>query len=144
MTKRVLILAHPQARQRALDAVREAPEGYSVTIAEPTRNADQNAKFHALCGDLEKSGLEWAGRPHTLGEWKVLLVSGHAAATKAAEVEIVIGLEGELVNIRESTAAMGRSRGSSLIDYTVAFCAMNGVQTIDEDGVIHNREEVAA
>ena len=33
MTKRLFILAHDIARQRAIDAVREAPAGYAVTIA---------------------------------------------------------------------------------------------------------------
>lgn len=121
------VLTHSLARQRAVDAVRNAPDGYEVRIKEPTRNGDQNSKFHAMCTDLAKSGLEWGGRTRTLAEWKVLLVSGHASATKQAEVEIVMGLEGELVNLRESTAAMGRSRSSSLIEYTLSFCAMHEV-----------------
>lgn len=120
-------LSHDLARRRAADRCLTAPEGWDVRFKEPTRSLDMNAKFHALCADLAKSGLEWAGRQHTLEEWKVLLVSGHAAATKEAEVEIVIGLEGELVNIRESTAQMSVRRGSSLIEYSVCFCALHGV-----------------
>lgn len=128
MTPRRFVLVHDTARDRAMEAVRTAPAGHEVLVKEPTRNGDQNSKFHALCTDLSKSGLEWAGREHSLNEWKVLLVSGHAAATKEAEVEIVIGLEGELVNIRESTALMSTRRSSSLIEYSVAFCAMHGVR----------------
>ena len=40
-----------------------------------------------------------------------------------AVLHIVPGLEGEFVNLRESTAAMSKSRGSSLIEYTMAFMA---------------------
>jgi len=97
-----------------------------VTVKPERRSLDQNAKFHALCQDAEKAGLCWAGAPRTAEQWKVLFVSGHATATKQG-AEIVPGLEGEFVNIRESTAAMSRQRGSSLIDYTVAFLAMHGV-----------------
>ena len=124
MTKATFIMAHDMARQRAIDAVRQAPAGHVVTVAEPTRSGDQNAKFHALCTDIARSGLEWMGKRRTAEEWKVLLVSGHSIATKQG-ADIVPGLEGEFVNLRESTASMSRSRGSSLIEYTVAFYAQH-------------------
>jgi hypothetical protein len=127
MTKRVFRLVHAEARRRALECVSQAPEGYAVTVAEPTRNGEQNAKFHALCGDLAKSGLTWAGKTRTLAQWKVLMVSGHAVATKEG-AEMVPGVEGEFVNLRESTAAMSVRRSSSLIEYTLAFMAMNGLK----------------
>jgi hypothetical protein len=99
-----------------------------VTIAAPTRNLEQNALFHSLCTDIAKSPLEWAGKRRDAASWKVLLVSGHAVATKEG-AEMVPGLEGEYVNLRESTALMSKKRGSSLIEYTIAFCAQNGVKT---------------
>lgn len=131
MTVRKFILQpfprHP-ARHRAHTAIDESPDGYMVIIKEPTRNSEQNAKFHALCSDIARSGLQWAGKRRTAAEWKVLLVSGHATATKEGS-EMVPGLEGEFVNIRESTALMSVKRSSSLIEYTLAFCAMHGVRT---------------
>jgi hypothetical protein len=130
MTKRVFRLVHAEARRRALECVSQAPEGYAVTVAEPTRNGEQNAKFHALCGDLAKSGLTWAGKTRTLAQWKVLMVSGHAVATKEG-AEMVPGIEGEFVNLRESTAQMSVRRSSSLIEYTLAFMAMNGVNQLE-------------
>lgn len=127
MTKRTFILAHDMARANAVQAVKEAPAGYAVSVSEPSRTLDQNAKFHALCSDLGKSQVLWAGKRRTATEWKVLLVSGHATATHEGS-EIVPGIEGEFVNIRESTALMRKKRGASLIEYTLAFCVMNGLQ----------------
>ena len=124
---RLIILAHPEARRRAHAAIDDAPDGYVVKISEPTRNLDQNAKFHAMCGDIAKSGLPWAGKQRTLAQWKVLLVSGHAVATKEG-AEMVPGLEGEYVNVRESTALMSKRRSASLIEYTLAFCATNEIE----------------
>ena len=98
-----------------------------VTLASANRTSEQNAKFHAMCGDIAKSGLHWAGKPRTLAQWKVLLVSGHAVATKEG-AEMVPGLEGEFVNLRESTAQMSKARGSSLIEYSMAFGAEHGVR----------------
>jgi hypothetical protein len=124
--KQTFILAHPEARRRAVVAVSQAPEGYCVQIKPPGRNLDQSAKFHAICGDLAKSTLTWAGKPRTADQWKVLLVSGHAVATKEG-ADMVPGLEGEFVNLRESTALMSKSRSASLIEYSLAFCYANGV-----------------
>ena len=132
--KRVFILAHSTARRLAAQAIADAQDGMVVTISEPRRNGDQNAKFHALCSDIARSGMEWAGKRRTADQWKVLLVSGHATATKEG-AEMVPGLEGEFVNVRESTALMSVKRSSSLIEYTVAFCAMHGIRTAEPEAV---------
>jgi len=124
--KRIFILAHNTARELAAKFLACAPDGTQVTFADPTRNLDQNAKFHALCHCLALSDLQWAGKRRTLEQWKVLLVSGHTKATEG-DVEIVPGLENEFVNIRESTALMSKKRASSLIEYTIAFCASNNI-----------------
>jgi hypothetical protein len=90
------------------------------------RTLDQNAKFHAMCEDVARRAT-WAGEKRTRDQWKVLFVSGHAIATGRG-AEVVEGLEGEFVNIRESTAAMSKARLSSLIEYVTAWCAGNGVK----------------
>lgn len=90
------------------------------------RTLDQNAKFHAMCEDVAKQA-EWAGKKRTKDQWKVLFVSAHAIATGRG-AEVVEGLEGELVNIRESTAAMSKARLSSLIEYVTAWCSENEVK----------------
>ena len=119
-------MPHPSRRLCAEWAM-QAPDGWAATFKEPRRNTDQNAKFHAICSDLAKSQLQWAGKRRTADQWKVLLVSGHATATKEG-AEMVPGLEGEFVNVRESTALMSVKRSSSLIEYALAFCAMQGLE----------------
>lgn len=127
--RRVFHLNDEAIRRRCVAYIAELPVGAAmcVDVKPRVRSLDQNAKFHSLCSDLARSGLPWAGKPRDAAAWKVLLVSGHAAATKEGS-EMVPGLEGEFVNIRESTARMTKARGSSLIEYTLAFCAMNDVQ----------------
>jgi hypothetical protein len=97
-----------------------------VTVQEETRTSEQNALFHDCCDDIAKHGFVWAGKRRNTGEVKVLLVSGHATATKEGS-EVVPGLEGEFINLRESTALMSKRRGSSLIEYTLAFMALNDI-----------------
>ena len=118
--KRTFVLAHAQARSRAVLAVHDAPEGYVITVAPPTRNLSQNAKFHAMCEDMK--GVPWYGKARSADDWKTLFVSGHTVATGGI-AEIIPGLEREFVNIRESTAMMSKARASSLIEYTGSFQA---------------------
>tara|TARA_B110000211_G_C14080853_1_gene554419 strand:- start:62 stop:466 length:405 start_codon:yes stop_codon:yes gene_type:complete len=131
VTKRIIYLQDEAIRRRAMSAIAECPLTWKVTIEPPKRSGEQNAKFHALCSDIARSGAQWAGKRRTASKWKVLLVSGHATATKEGS-ELVPGLEGEFVNIRESTAAMSKKRGSSLIEYTLAFCALKGIELAED------------
>jgi len=121
------VLAHPQARQNAIRALNEAPDGYTVTIDEPKLTGQQRKMFYSICGDLQRSGLEWAGKKRHKDEWKILMISAHKIAT-GGETEVIEGIEGEMVQIRESMATIGKKRANSLIEYTLAFCADKGVR----------------
>ena len=115
-------LVHDEARRRAMQAICDAKDGAVVEIRPDTRSLEQNAKLHALLQEME--GMEWFGRPRNAMEWKVLMVSAHNVATGKG-TEVVPGLEGELVNIRESTASMSKGRLSSLIEYITAWRAQH-------------------
>jgi hypothetical protein len=87
--------------------------------------AEQRKLFHRLCTLIADSGMKWGGRQRSATDWKVLLVSAHAAATQQEPGVVEEGLEGELVNVllmRESTVTMPQGRASSLIDYTLSLC----------------------
>lgn len=127
MDPRTFTLAHDTARQRcAYWVLHEAPDGWVVRGSPPSRTLDQNAKFHAICSDLR--GLPWYGKARNADDWKTLLVSGHTVAT-GGMAEVIPGLEREFVNIRESTARMSKARGSSLIEYSLAFCVTQDLPT---------------
>lgn len=104
----------------------ESGQRLRLTVQLETRTLDQNAKFHALCGDIAASRHPWMNKPRSAKQWKVLLVSGHAVATEEG-TELVPGLEGEFVNLRESTALMSIKRSASLIEYTLAYMANNEI-----------------
>lgn len=132
--RRVFHLNDEAIKRRAVAYIAELPAGTGmcVDVKPRTRSLDQSAKFHAMCADIAASGLTWAGKRRSAAEWKVLLVSGHSVATKEGS-DVVPGLEGEFINLRESTATMSKARSSSLIEYTAAFMAANNISQFESE-----------
>jgi hypothetical protein len=126
MAQRFTII-NDHIRANALKAVQMAPEGYSIAISEPKRSNDQNAKFHAMLTDLSRSPIKWAGKRRSVDEWKIIMISGHSVTTGTGG-EVIPGIEGEFVAIRESSASMTVRRAASLIEYLEAFCVSNDVE----------------
>lgn len=128
--RKSFVLINDTVRANARFALEQAGDYSRVTISAPQRSLDQNAMIHAICGDIARSGFKWAGKARRLEDWKVLLVSAHAVATAASDDrrgDVVPGLEGEFVALRESTSAMGVARANSLISYALAWCDTNGI-----------------
>ena len=118
------------AKNAMCRAILAADDGRWGIIQDETRTLEQNALLHPLLTDISKQSL-WMGKKRPMLQWKVIMVSAHAIAT-GAPAEMVIGIEGEVVNLRESTTAMSVKRFNSLIEYVLAWGAMNGVVFGDE------------
>ena len=103
----------------------EGQESIKIEVREKNRTDEQNAKLHAMLSDIARQAT-WQGDKLDIDGWKNLFVSGHTIATKEP-YKLVMGLEGELVNVRERTSKMGVRRLASLIDYVQAWAAENGV-----------------
>lgn len=131
--KQKYFLRSEQIKNNAIEFVRSLPvdekKPLVVDVKPITRNLEQNAKFHAMCGDIARQ-VQFNGEWLPLETWKVILISAHAEATKEGS-HLVTGLEGELVNIRESTAQMGVKRMASLIEYVTAWGVSHGVHFND-------------
>lgn len=122
--RRTFHLVHKVARQRALVALQDAPDGYVVTINEPTRNLEQNAALWAALSDISKQ-VEWYGQRLTPEEWKDVFT----ASLKRQKV--VPGLDGGFVVCGLSTSKMGKSEFSQLLDLAYAFGAEKEVKFHD-------------
>ena len=94
---RKFVLAHHEARRRAMAAVADAPDGHVVTVAEPTRNGAINAALHAKLGEIAAS-RDWAGRRWDIETWKRLLTAAWGRATGQAVV-MLPALDGAGVDI---------------------------------------------
>lgn len=123
MERQIFHLAHDAARRNAIEAVRTAPEGWRVEVRPRNRTLDQNAMLHALFTEASKTCV-WQGRKLTPIQWKTLFISAHSMATGRG-ADVMPGLEGEFVNVRESSASMDVVRMASLIEYVQAWIAQN-------------------
>lgn len=125
MPKQYFILAHQQSRQRAIDAVFNAPEGNIVEIKEPNRSLDQNAKLWPMLNDLSVQ-VNWHGNKLSEDEWKDVLT----AALK--QQKVVPGIEGGFVVLGQRTSKMNKKDFSELIELIYAFGAQQGVTWSDQ------------
>jgi hypothetical protein len=126
MTEKRLYVVSPTNKRHICQQIQALEVGDHVRVGPPDRLLVQSAKFHAMCGDIAKQA-KFAGRTLKLAQWKVLLISSHAIETGLG-ADVVTGLAGELVNIRESSALMSIQRMASLIEYVACWGAENNVK----------------
>ena len=120
MSKRILKLNNSLARQAACRYVNEAPEGYVITIAEPTRSLDANARLWASLAEVSNQ-VEWYGNKLSSEEWKTVF----SAALKKEKV--VPGINGGFVVCGQSTSKMSKREFSDMLEIIYAFGADKGV-----------------
>lgn len=124
MTK-IFVLSHDQARERAKAAVIEAPDGYTVTIKEKTRNLEQNAALWSILSEVSAQ-VVWHGRKLDAESWK------HIFSSSLKKQDVVPNLDGTgFVVIGQSTSKMSKREFSDLLELVHAFAAEHGVM-IDE------------
>ena len=120
MNKRIWKLTGEVAKKAACREILAAPEGYVVTLAEPTRTLDQNSLLWPLLTEVSKQ-VDWYGNKLTADEWKDVF----SAALKKQKV--VPGLDGGFVVCGQSTSRMGKREFSDLVELIYAFGAERGV-----------------
>ena len=120
--KRVFILAHSEARKRAMLAVQDAPEGYAITVSEPTRNLNQNAAQWPILQAFADQ-LQWPvnGRMVWLSadEWKDILT----AAFERETVRVAMGLDGGMVMLGSRTSEFSKKRFGEWLEFLHATAA---------------------
>ena len=107
-------------RYHAAKFIEQAPDGYIVTIKEPTRSLDQNAKMHAMLGDISKAMPD--GRRHTPDDWKCLFM--HDCGW---EVQFLPGLDGRPFPHGFKSSNLTVRQMSDLIEFIYAFGSEHGV-----------------
>ena len=125
--KRTYKLVHAEARRRAAQDVQNAPEGWCVTVSEPTRSLDQNAAMwpilQAFADQLQwpvNGAMVWM----TPDEWKDVL----SAAYKRESVKVAMGLDGGMVMLGSRTSKFSVREMSEFIEFLHATAAARDVR----------------
>lgn len=134
--KKTFILVHKEARQRAAQAVYEAPDGDVVTISAKTRSLEQNAaQWPYLEGFAQQKQLcingvmQWA----TKDDWKDVLTGCYHGEMRMA------AFDGKVIMLPQRTSKMGKRVFSEWMEFLVAMAAQYGVEPIYKTGA--KREE---
>jgi hypothetical protein len=126
MAKQRYKLINHDTKLHVCKQVMAADWGKVVTIEDPTRSLEANARFHAMLHDISKQA-DYMGKKRTVEFWKALFVSGWMVATDQ-KPEMIPGLEGEYLLLRESTATMTGKRLSSCMEYVSAWAAQSDIR----------------
>jgi hypothetical protein len=117
-------LVHTSARENAVNAVRQAPDGWVVKITEPTRNLEQNALLHAELHELAQT-KQWCRMTLDVDQWKRLMTSAWLRATGRGAI-YVQALDGQGMDVLyKRTSTMTKAEMSELIEYVKAWKAEN-------------------
>jgi hypothetical protein len=129
--RRFILGGHPQARDRAIQAVREAENGLEVIIKPQSRSSAGNALLHALIADVARQ-LEWAGKKQTQETWKRLLVAAWSRV-RGEPLTVLPALDGSGVDIIPvRTSKLTKGECADLIEFIYAWGTEHGVQWSDQ------------
>lgn len=124
--KRVFILAHKTARDRAIAAVMYAPDGYAITVQPRGRNLDQNAAQWPILQAFADQ-LVWPVNGSmvklTADEWKDILT----AAFRQESPRVAAGINGGMVMLAQRTSKFSKQEFSAWLDFLNATAVDRGV-----------------
>ena len=110
-----------------------APDGFMVTISEPTKKRIQEEKYHAMIGDIAKQSL-FMGQKCDVDDWKRLLVDAFAKVMRDAgtplhhDGRVVPSLDFErVVQLGIQTKDFYVKEAADFIEYLYSYGADKGV-----------------
>ncbi len=128
MTKRLLILTDDSVRLRAMEAIRDAPQGYAVRIGPADRSTMQNSMQWPILQCFSDQ-LLWPVNGEMVKmepeEWKDVLT----AAFRQETVRLAQGLNGGVVMLGARTSKFSKAEFSEWIEFLLATAALKGIKT---------------
>lgn len=111
-------------REKALEGVRRAPDGYVLELREARRSDDQNSALHGLIAQIMRQRPMHNGVRMDMALWKATFL--HALGE---EVRFVPTLEGDGVfPLGLKTSALSKARFAELLELVLAWSAREGLQ----------------
>lgn len=130
---------NPQQAHKALceqlwpfvKAMLTAGHQLSITAKPATRSTGQNAKLHAMLGEIAEQ-KHWAGQRRDSEVWKRLLVAAWCRA-RGESIEVLPALDGHGVDVVfRRTSELTRGEMADLIEFVQAWAVEQGVRLADQ------------
>lgn len=98
----------------------------ALSLTDRTRSADQNARLHALLGEISEQ-IEWAGAKRDIETWKRLLTAAWGRV-QGEQPTILPALDGHGFDVLyRRTSQLTVSECSDLMEFVQAWAAERGV-----------------
>ncbi len=127
MTYAPLKLIDRRVRERAKVIIDAAPDGYVVSVREPTRSLDQNARLWAMLTDISKQ-CKLDGKKFIREDWKCIFMQACGW-----DVMFLPGFDGRQFPAGFRSSSMSAKQMADLITYVMAYG--------DEQGVVWSEPE---
>lgn len=132
MSRALVVLDSPVARQRAASWVMKAPSGTRCEFKASKRSLPQNDRMWAMLTDIARQ-LPWHGLTLKPDDWKLIFLDG-----LKRELRAVPNLDGTgFVNIGRSSSDLTKQEMTDLIELIFAFGAQHGVVFADDREASH-------
>lgn len=125
--RRTYRLVHAEARRRAVQDAQTAPDGWCVTVSEPTRSLEQNAaQWPYLEGFARQKELCINGvmQRVTSDDWKDVLTGCWNGEMRMA------AFDGKVIMLPQRTSHMGKRVFSEWLEFLIAMAAQSGVEPV--------------
>lgn len=127
------ILVHNQARQRASQAIMNAPDGYHVMITEPKKKRGQEQKYHAMINEISDQS-RFLDRKWSSEDMKRILVDQFSEEMRIngdplkCEGHIIPSIDGQrIVQLGMQTRYFSVKEAQAFIEYLIYFASEQGI-----------------
>lgn len=140
-----ILILNRRNRDKAIQGVVMAPDGWALELREPTRSDEQNNALHGLIAQIMRQRKFHNGIRMNKVLWKATFMQA-----LGEEIKFIPTLDGDsMFPLGLSTKRLGKEKFSQLIELVLAWCAREGL-TVEhfndgqEPGVRQERPPVAA
>lgn len=138
MSGKTFFLRHLDARKNVGQFALQAPDGWMVRFQPPARNSDQNARMHAMIGDIAKQ-WKFCDKTWHLDDMKRLLVDLFAETMRQLgtplhhDGRVVPSIDGlRVVQLGVQTSEFYVGEASDFITFLFSFGDERSVKWSDE------------
>lgn len=125
----IFTLAHDTARQRAVEAVKNARQGWVVRIEPPNRTSAQNSFYWATLAAISEQ-IRPQGQTHDQDVWHAYF------KTRFLPGRMIELPNGQVMESEPTTTGLTKAQFSDYVEQVLAWATNHGLQMTDEMSVL--------